>query len=356
VAAEIKGLFADGRFASACNAALELAARIQEVGMKTVIVGAGGLGTLLGAYLFRGGGDITLLDLPDVVETLKKGDVEIRRFSGESFRVRLKATHDPRSLEEADLILVCVKTYHSESAVRAIAHLKDRVQSVLSIQNGVDKELILERHFGKDKVIGGCCTEAASRIGERTIMHTMGGTTYIGELDGSMTSRVASAVKLFNEGGLKAEASEQVVSVEWCKWINFAAISAVCALTRLPYYKALLNPYSADLIALIYREYAALAKASGVEVGDYPGFEVKSISQASADEAVKLLHQRGRNLEEEGATKIMPSLARDMIAGRPTERESIFGFAVRQGDARNLSMPFTRYAYALITAVEESSG
>lgn len=322
--------------------------------MKTVIVGAGALGTLLGAYLSRGGVDITLLDLPDVIKTLNREDVEIRTFSGESFKVRLKATEDPLSLKDIDLIMLCVKTYQSEAAVSPIAHLKDRVQAVLSLQNGVDKELILERYFGRDKVIGGCCTEAASRVDERAVMYTMGGITYLGELDGSLSSRVASAVKLFHDGGLKAEVSPQVVSVDWCKWINFAAISAVCALTRLPYYKALLNPYSAGLIAQMYREYAELAEASGVEVHDYPGFEVKAISRASADEAVQLLHQRGMKLKEGGATKIMPSLAQDLIAGRTTERESIFGFAVREGNAKDLPMTFTRHAYALITAVEES--
>jgi len=322
--------------------------------VKTVIVGAGALGTLLGAYLSRGGADITLLDLPDVIKTLNREDVEIRTFSGESFKVRLKATEDPLSLKDIDLIMLCVKTYQSEAAVSPIAHLKDRVQAILSLQNGVDKELILERYFGRDKVIGGCCTEAASRVDEKAIMYTMGGITYLGELDGSLSSRVASAVKLFHDGGLKAEASPQVVSVDWCKWINFAAISAVCALTRLPYYKALLNPYSAGLIAQIYREYAELAEASGVEVNDYPGFEVKAISRASADEAVQLLQQRGMKLKEGGATKIMPSLAQDLIAGRATERESIFGFAVREGNAKDLPMTFTRHAYALITSVEES--
>jgi len=322
--------------------------------VKTVIVGAGALGTLLGAYLSRGGADITLLDLPDVIKTLNREDVEIRTFSGESFKVRLKATEDPLSLKDIDLIMLCVKTYQSEAAVSPIAHLKDRVQAILSLQNGVDKELILERYFGRDKVIGGCCTEAASRVDEKAVMYTMGGVTYLGELDGSLSSRVASAVKLFHDRGLKAEASPQVVSVDWCKWINFAAISAVCALTRLPYYKALRNPYSAGLIAQIYREYAELAEASGVEVHDYPGFEVKAISRASADEAVQLLQQRGMKLKEGGATKIMPSLAQDLIAGRATERESIFGFAVREGDAKDLPMTFTRHAYALITAVEES--
>ena len=58
--------------------------------------------------------------------------------------------------------------------------------------------------------------------------------------------------------------------------------------------------------------------------------------------------------EKEGATKVMASLARDLIAGRPTERESVFGFAVREGEAKNLPMTFTKYVYALTTASEQN--
>jgi len=324
--------------------------------MKTVIVGAGAIGTLLAAYMVKGGADITMVDLPDVADRLNREEVEIRNLSGESFKVKLEATHDPASLKDVDLIIICVKTFHGEEAVASVAHLKDRVQAVLSIQNGVDKELVLEKYFGKEKVMGGCCLEAASRVDEQTIMHTMSVMTYLGELDGTISPRVKSAVQLFKGGGLNAEASEQVVSADWCKWINFAAASAVCGLTRLPYYKVLLNPHSADLIAQIYREYAALANANGVGVGDYPGFEVKTISGLAPEEAVAMLQQRGKGLEEKGAIKVMPSIAQDIVGGRRTECESIFGFAVRRGDAHNLPMTFTRQVYALISAMDQSLG
>jgi ketopantoate reductase len=121
----------------------------------------------------------------------------------------------------------------------------------------------------------------------------------------------------------------------------------------MPYYKMLLNPNSAELIAQIYREYAELAQKSGVQVHDYPGFEVKTISQASPGDAVRILQQRGKGLEEKGATKVMPSIAQDIIAGRRTECESIFGFAVKEGEARNLPMTFTRHVYSLISAIDQ---
>ena len=189
---------------------------------------------------------------------------------------------------------------------------------------------------------------------DHCIMHTMSMGTYIGEVDGGISPRVRSVVKLFTDGGLKANVSEQVVSADWCKWINFAAGAAVCGLTRLPYYKVLLNSETAELMAEIYREYAALASSCGVQVADFPGFEVKTIAGVSVDEAVALFRRRGEALMEKGATKVMPSLAQDIVAGRKTECESIFGFAVNEGKQRGVPMGFTRYVYKLILAIDQN--
>jgi len=67
--------------------------------MKTLIVGAGAIGTLLGAYMTRGGADVTMLDLPETATRLNKEPVEIRTNSGVSFKIRLKAVDDSRLLK-----------------------------------------------------------------------------------------------------------------------------------------------------------------------------------------------------------------------------------------------------------------
>ena len=325
--------------------------------MKTVIVGAGALGTLLGAYLTKGGAQVTMLTRrAEAAKRLNDQEVEIRKPSGESFRARLDATADPNSLENTDLLIFSVKTYDTSEAVSSTAHLKERVQAVLSVQNGVEKDRILAKGFGEDKVIGGCCLEGASRLDDTSVLHTMSGITYLGEHGGQDTPRVRSAVKLFTQGGLNAEPSERVASADWCKWTNFAAAAAVCALTRLPYYKVLTNTHTAGLMGQMYREYASLAAANGVTVGDYPGFEVKTISGAPTPEAMELFCKRGKSLEAKGATKVMPSLAQDVVAGRRTEREAIFGFAVREGETKGVSMPFTRHTFALLSAIDENLG
>jgi 2-dehydropantoate 2-reductase len=249
---------------------------------------------------------------------------------------------------------VAVKTFQSRDTLPGLVALKERVNAFVSFQNGVEKDRLLQEYLGHQKVIGGCCAEGATVLEHGAITHTMSLGTYFGEYDGTSSARVDAAARLFTQAGLKAEARTDVVSATWAKWIHFASGASGCGLTRLPYHKVLLHPAGAALNAQIHREYAALAEAFGVELSDYAGFEVRTICQASPDQSVELLQQRGRRLQKAGAVEIMPSLAQSLCAGRPTETEAIFGFAIREAAARGVAMPLTGYVYDVFRTVDES--
>jgi 2-dehydropantoate 2-reductase len=322
--------------------------------MKTLFVGAGAIGSLVGAYMAKGGTDVTLLDIGDHIHTIAKRGLTVRTIDGGSFEVRVKAVSDAKVIDDIDLLVLTVKTFHTESALTSVAHLKDRIVLSLSIQNGVEKEDHLTRFFGKEKVLGAMCLEGATRLGPAEIQHTMSGITYIGELDGRETDRAQAVTQLFTMGGLKAEVTPHILAADWAKWINFAATSAICSLTRLEYYRILKNKELALLVAQMYREYAQLAKAEGIEVRDYPGFEVKTISEAHPLEAVEILKVRGEGLETRRMTKVKPSLCQDVEYGRKTEYEATFGYAIREAEKKGVEMPLTCYVYQFLKGIDES--
>jgi 2-dehydropantoate 2-reductase len=324
--------------------------------MRTLIVGAGAIGSLLAGYLTRGGADVTLLDTGDHIHTVGKEGLKIHTIGGGSFEVKVKAFSDAKRIDGADLLILAVKTFHTEPAIASVAHLKGSLRCALSIQNGVEKEDHLSRAFGKEKVVGAMCLEGATRLGPTGIRHTMSNITYVGEIDGSETDRIKEICRLFTSGGLKAEVTPEILAADWAKWINFAASAAVCSLTRLPYYKILENSELAFLFAELYREYSRLAKAAGIQVRDYPGFEVKTVSEADSNKAVQILRARGEALEARGMTMVKPSLCQDVEAGRKTEYEAIFGYAVREAEKRGLEMPLTRYVYQFLKGIDEFLG
>jgi 2-dehydropantoate 2-reductase len=182
----------------------------------------------------------------------------------------------------------------------------------------------------------------------------MSGITYVGELDGRETARTKAVCQWFTAGGLKAEVTPHILSADWAKWINFAAGAAICSLTRLEYYRILKTKELALLFTQVHREYVQLAKAEGVEIRNFPGFEVKKISEADSSEALKILKTRGEGLESQGMTKVKPSLCQDMENGRKTEYEAIFGYAIRKAEKMGVEMPLTRYVYRILKGYDEA--
>jgi 2-dehydropantoate 2-reductase len=308
----------------------------------------------VGAYIAKSGTDVTLLDIGDHIHTIAKRGLKVRTIDGDSFEVKVRAVSDAKVIDDIDLLVLTVKTFHTESALASVAHLKDRILLSLSIQNGVEKEDHLVRFFGKEKVMGAMCLEGATRLGPAEIQHTLSGITYIGELDGRETDRAKAVAHLFSAGGLKAEVTPHILAADWAKWINFAASATVCSLTRLELHKILKNKELALLFAQVYREYAQLAIAEGLEMKDYPGFEVKTISEADSTRAIEVLRARGEGLEARGMTKVKPSLCQDVEAGRRTEYEAIFGYAIREAEKKGIEMPLTRYVYQFLKGIDES--
>jgi len=321
--------------------------------MKTLLVGAGAIGSLVGAYSAKGGADVTLLDIGDHIHVIEQEGIKVRTIRGDSFKVKVRASPDAKAINDVDLLILTVKTFHTEPALTSVAHLRNKIQLVLSLQNGVEKEDQLIRFFGEEKVVGAMCLEGATRLGPAEIQHTMSGITYVGELNGRETDRTKAVCQLFTTGGLKAEVTPYILSADWTKWINFAAGAALCSLTRLEYYKILKTKELALLFAQVYREYAQLAQAMRVEVRDFPGFEVKTISEADPSKALEILKARGEWLEARGMTKVKPSLCQDVENGRKTEYEAIFGYAIREAEKMGVEMPLTCYVYQILKGLDE---
>src|SRR5438445_5153006 len=116
--------------------------------MKIVILGAGALGTVLGAHLARAGEDVTLIARGQRAAFLQEHGATITGLA--DFTVPVRVVTDPSQVHDADVLIVTDKTYDMEAALPSVQHL--RVESVLSIQNGVFKNEQLAQTLGWEKV------------------------------------------------------------------------------------------------------------------------------------------------------------------------------------------------------------
>ena len=77
--------------------------------MKTVILGAGAMGSVIGGSLARGGHEVVLVDVAkEIIEAIDQRGLTIEDKAGQKTTVKLKATNDPSQVGVADLVIVFV--------------------------------------------------------------------------------------------------------------------------------------------------------------------------------------------------------------------------------------------------------
>src|SRR4051812_24826251 len=139
--------------------------------MRIAIVGAGGVGAYLGVLLAGRGDDVFLIDQGEHLRALATDGVQIRSRARGDLSARLPATDNPAEIGPVDLVLYCVKTYHNEAAIPALAPLVGPETRILTLQNGVGNVEQLAQAYGARAVLGGALTGGGTRVAPGQIEH-----------------------------------------------------------------------------------------------------------------------------------------------------------------------------------------
>jgi 2-dehydropantoate 2-reductase len=318
--------------------------------MNIVILGAGALGSLLGAHLARSGEDVTLIARPQRAKAIQEHGVTVTGLA--NFVTPVQVTAQPQGLQQADALLVTVKTYDMEPALDSVAHLQ--VGAALSVQNGLIKGEQLARRFGWENTLGAAAHVSAELLSSGDVRFTANEWLSIGEFPTGTSARVAALVATLARAGIRAEASERIASVEWTKYVVNISWMALSALSRLETYKIFKHPDLAWMAAKLTREVAQLPARLGIPLLDQGAFSAKTLSTGTFEEAVASFQQVGGRMEAQGATAHKVSILQDLERGRRMEFEEMFGYAVRQGVGLGVPLPTVEFCYRIIKGVAEN--
>ena len=174
---------------------------------KVVIVGSGAMGSLFGGLLSEGGLDVTLIDVwKEHVHAIERNGLRIVGHGGDR-SIRVRATLDPRSVSEADVVLFQCKAFANDAAARSVLHLFGGEAAAISFQNGLGSEETLQGILGEAHVLGGLTAQGAVVV-EAGVVRNFGDLpTYIGELGGGLSERAVSIADAFTRHRLPTVAS-----------------------------------------------------------------------------------------------------------------------------------------------------
>lgn len=302
--------------------------------MKILVMGAGAVGAYFGARLQQAGEQVVFCARGENLRALHQNGLEVKSYQGD-FRLKVRATSDPREFAPYELILFCVKSYDTEAAARSLEGCLYAGGAILTLQNGVESEARLCAIFGKDAVLGGNARVGAELVGPASLIHRTGGLIQFGELDGRDTDRVRRIAEMFHRAGILGELTMHLAAIRWEKLLWNAAFNSVTALARSTVGAVIGDAEGAALVRALMREIVAVAQAEGMPLG---------AEQVEAQMARSQAHLRD----------VRTSTHQDSERGKPLEFEALSGAVVRAAQRHGIEVPYMETVHALMKLLDRS--
>lgn len=230
------------------------------------ILGAGSVGLVLGAQLARSGVPTRLVTRRrEAAERLASEGVRIQdAASGEVWSAKLEATAGPNAAIGDGPVWVCVRGPDTEDAARALAAVAPRA-TVVSVQNHVDNESILARHF--EHVVGAVWRQPCTRTGVGEAMLLGRTRMVLGGWPRGAGPEVEALAEVLRRAGIEVGVSQRIEEDLWLK-LCVNLMSAPNALVRRPDHT---TRTFVELKARLLEEARAILDAEGVRTGSCDG-------------------------------------------------------------------------------------
>ena len=292
--------------------------------MRVAIYGAGSLGTILGAYISRGGEKIELINRNKAhVEALQTRGAHI---IGTVQFVQPVVAYTPAEMSgKYDIVFLMTKQQHNAEVV---AMLKDYLAEdgvLVTFQNGLP-ELQIADIIGEERVIG--CTVAwgatMQRAGVCELTSSPDALSFsLGSISATRNHHFDKVKQLLELMG-KVDVEDNFIGSRWSKLLINASFSGMSAVLGCTFGEAAKPKSSRRIVQALIKECIDVCKAGGIR-----------IEPVQRKDIVKLLDYNNA-LKKAFSTFIIPiairkhaalkaSMLQDLEKGKPTEVDAING-------------------------------
>ena len=292
--------------------------------MKTLILGAGGIGGYFGAQLLKVGADITYLLRPVRKKQIDEHGLTVETPSG-SFTVHPKTVTAESVKPDYDLIVLTPKSYDLDDALQSLSGALSR-GVVLPFLNGLDHLDRLDRVLGRERVMGGVAHIAATLTPEGVVkqlgdLHRL----TVGARHAAQEALAKSFFERCQPAPFEKVLAQDIEQVLWEKWVFLAALAGMTTCCRGTIGQIVATTYGRETILAMYAECCQVANKSG-----------HVIEGAANERAIGMLTAPG--------SSFAASMLRDLQAGSRTEHEHILGAMVLRGQHLGCDTPLLKLA------------
>lgn len=312
------------------------------MGKKIAVLGAGAIGSSVGADLIKAGHDVVLIDQwPAHVDAMKTGGLRVV-MSDESLHIPVRAYHlcDVSALNQHfDIVLLGGKSYDTRWMAELIKPYLKTDGMLVGLQNGMNDEAIASI-VGYSRTVG-CVVELSAEVFTPGVVqrNTTRKSTWFafGELHGRLTPRLRALEEIMHCSA-RISLTTNIWGAKWAKLVNSSMILSVFGMLGLQSWEATDIPGVFKLCIKVGRETMAVGKALGYTIEPIFGFTAEEFD-GSTDEIVEKLLRAVLGHLGPNARKARGVVLQDYHKGRLTEVDFLTGVVVKKGSEANVPTP-----------------
>lgn len=241
-----------------------------ESGLRYLVVGTGGVGGSIAAFLTLAGKDTECIARGEALEMMKRRGMLFHSAIKGDCRVDVKAYGEDEYEGKADVIFVTVKGYSIDSigdVVRKASHAGTIVIPVLNVYGTGDR---ISRLVPEVNVLDGCIYIVGfkSGVGEITqmgdIFHLVFGVPRGRHVAPELLDKVCSDLR---ESGIKTTLSDDIDRDTFIKWSYISAMAVTGAYYDIPMGPIQHPGRERDTFIALTRESEALGRSLGIDFG-----------------------------------------------------------------------------------------
>ena len=298
------------------------------------MIGLGGAGGYFGGLLVEAGKDVTFVARGDHYRTIREKGLTVRCVRGDFHIEKPELIDSIRKIEDPELVLIFVKTYHTMQVTRELSTVVSDRTAIVTFQTGLENDHQIKQIIPANMVYPGFAFINSSKP-EPGLIEQISGPCTLTFGDRSKTpNEVLNKVELLlKEGGIDATLSDDIERDMWVKLVWIATFSGMTSIYRSRVGPILNNKEGCRIFTQCLDEAFAIADAMEISI---------------PDETRKKIYGKIKYYKSEGANA-KTSLLLDIENNRRTEIETLQGSLVRYARETGVAAPIMNLIYNIIS-------
>lgn len=320
--------------------------------MRTAIYGAGSLGTILGAFITKNGGQVDLVNRNRAhVEALQKGGAKVIGTMNFTQKVTVYTPNEMNGLY--DVIFLMTKQQHN---VEVVTFLKDFLAPngvIVTLQNGIP-ELQIAEIVGENRVLG-CTVAWGATLKEPGVCELTSAPDSLTFSLGSLTPGehpLLPKVKQLLQMMGPVELDANFIGTRWSKLLINSAFSGMSAVLGCTFGEAAKDRASRKIVQTLIKECIDVCAAGGIKIEPVQGKDIVKLLDYN-NPVKKAISNFIIPIAIRKHALLRASMLQDLEKGKLTEVDAINGVVSTFGKKVGCPTPMNDKVVEIIHRIEK---